>query len=206
MLNLTELIDGDLTKLRNVIRFSNSTRIKDESVAEHSYFTAYYSMVLARVLIAKEGVQLNMGRILEAAILHDIDEAMSGDFVRHFKYMDKSLKSHIEDATDKLMQHAFEPLFMCDNAHTSQKLKYAWKTAKDPDTLEGDIVAFADFLSVLSYVMNEIDCGNVKLIRQLDDMQEYANTFYSRKYLIQYEESMHWLNQVNTILKNYIGK
>lgn len=202
MLNLTEMLDGELTKLRNVVRFSNSTRIKDESVAEHSYFTAYYAMMLARALSVKEGVKIDMGKVLEAALLHDIDEAMSGDFVRHFKYMDADLKSHIETATEKLMQHAFEPMFMCDNTYLSQKLNHIWKTAKDVSTLEGDIVAFADFLSVLSYVMNEIDCGNLKLVRQLDDMQEYANSFYKRKF-IAYEEVLSWMAHVRNILQRY---
>lgn len=201
MLNLNELLDGDLSRIRNVIRFSNSTRIKDESVAEHSFFTAYYSMILAAALHYVEHVEIDVGRMLSCAILHDIDESKSGDFVRHFKYMDKDIKQHIEDATSKIMQQAFTPLFEGTDS-ISANLQDHWKNAKDPTTLEGDLLAFADFLSVLSYVMNELDCGNKKLLRQLDDMYEYANSFHQREF-IKYPEVRLWLEQVLSILKRY---
>lgn len=206
MLKLQELLDGDLARIRNVIRFSNSTRIKDESVAEHTYFTAYYALVLAMTLIVEEGVNIDMGTLLTSAILHDMDESKSGDFVRHFKYMDADIKRHIEDASDKIMRNAFDPIFVKERLamrenEPAHSLHYLWKYAKQ-DTLEGDIVAFADFLSVLSYVMNELDCGNKKLLRQLDDMHEYANSFYKRKF-VKYEEVKAWLYQVMAILNKY---
>ena len=207
MVRIKEMLDGDLARIRNVIRFSNSTRIKDESVAEHSYFTAYYAMVLAMALIVEEGVPVDMGTLLTSAILHDVDEAKSGDFVRHFKYMDTDIKRHIEDASDRIMRNAFDPIFVKERmvlreGEPSHSLHYLWKNAKDPDTIEGDIVAFADFLSVLSYVMNELDCGNKKLLRQLDDMYEYAHSFYKRKF-VKYEEVKNWLFQVMSILNSY---
>lgn len=206
MLKLQELLDGDLARIRNVIRFSNSTRIKDESVAEHTYFTAYYALVLAMTLIVEEGVNVDMGTLLTSAILHDMDESKSGDFVRHFKYMNADIKRHIEDASDKIMRNAFDPIFVKERLtmrenEPAHSLHYLWKYAKQ-DTLEGDIVAFADFLSVLSYVMNELDCGNKKLLRQLDDMHEYANSFYKRKF-VKYEEVKAWLYQVMAILNKY---
>lgn len=206
-LNISELLDGDLSRIRNVIRFSNSTRIKDESVAEHSYFTAYYALVLAFSLSVEEGVHVDMGTLLSGAILHDLDESKSGDFVRHFKYMDKDIKHHIEEASNKIMRKAFDPLFdatrlLEHNEEPAQVLHHLWKNAKDPDTIEGDLVAFADFLSVLAYVMNEIDCGNVKLVRQLDDMHEYARSFYNRSFS-KYKEVQAWLSQVMGLLVKY---
>ena len=67
-------------------------------------------------------------------------------------------------------------------------------------------MAFADFLSVLSYVMNEIDCGNRKLITQLDDMYDYAQSFRLRMIFRHYEEPKMWLAQVMSILNKYIGR
>lgn len=206
-LNLKELLDGDLARIRNVIRFSNSTRIKNESVAEHSFFTAYYSLMLAFTLVVEEHASIDFGEMLACAILHDVDEAKSGDFVRHFKYMNPEIKSHIEEATTEIMRQAFSPIFTKERAEKyhnepANTLQLLWKNAKNPNTLEGDIVAFADFLSVLSYVMNEIDCGNVKLLRQLDDMYEYARSFNKRNF-IKYEEVKAWLCQVFGILNQY---
>lgn len=206
-LNMKEMLDGDLARIRNVIRFSNSTRIKNESVAEHSFFTAYYSLILALTLIVEEHVNIDLGEMLACAILHDLDEAKSGDFVRHFKYMNPEIKQHIEDATTEIMKQAFLPMFTKERAtqyhdEPANTLQQLWKYAKNPNTLEGDIVAFADFLSVLSYVMNELDSGNVKLLRQLDDMYEYARSFNKRNF-IKYEEVKAWLCQVFSILNQY---
>lgn len=206
-LNLKEMLDGDLSRIRNVIRFSNSTRIKDESVAEHSFFTAYYALILSFALIVSEHIEIDIGEVLAGAVLHDIDESKSGDFVRHFKYMNPDIKGHIEKATEMIMQHAFSPLFNREriseqSAEPVNTLQLLWKHAKNPYTIEGDIVAFADFLSVLSYVMNEIDCGNKKLLRQLDDMYAYARTFNNRDF-IKYEEVKAWLCQVFTLLNQY---
>ena len=121
--------------------------------------------------------------------------------------MDTDIKRHIEDASDRIMRNAFDPIFVKERmvlreGEPSHSLHYLWKNAKDPDTIEGDIVAFADFLSVLSYVMNELDCGNKKLLRQLDDMYEYAHSFYKRKF-VKYEEVKNWLFQVMSILNSY---
>lgn len=206
LLNMTELLDGEFTKIRNVIRFSNSTRIKDESVAEHSYFTSYYALVLTTAFMTAEKVELSLGKILSRAILHDVDESKSGDFVRHFKYFDPQLKKHIEATTEKLMEDSTLKLFSSTRKGEATvpagALHSAWKVAKD-DTPEGDIVAFADFLSVLSYVMNELDCGNRKLLRQLDDMHEYAESFYQRGIFKTYKEPLNWLFQVMAILNKY---
>lgn len=201
-LNLNELLAGNLSRIRNVVRFSNSTRIKDESVAEHSYFTAYYALVLGHVLSNVEGVNVDFGTMLTGALVHDIDEAVSGDFIRHFKYQDPELHKRLDDASNKLMEGAFNST----SEALTEPLYTGWRSAKQESTVEGDLVAFADFLSVLSYVMNEIDCGNRKLIEQLDDMYEYARSFYDRMIFRHYGEPKLWLAQVASILNVYIGR
>lgn len=201
-LDLKELLAGNLSRIRNVVRFSNSTRIKDESVAEHSYFTAYYALVLGHVLSNVEGVSVDFGTMLTGALVHDIDEAVSGDFIRHFKYQDPELHRRLDDASSNLMEGAFSST----SDALSGPLYAGWKSAKQDCTVEGDLVAFADFLSVLSYVMNEIDCGNRKLIEQLDDMYVYAKSFYDRMIFRHYGEPKLWLSQVAVLLNTYIGR
>lgn len=211
ILKIKNMLNGDLSRIRNVIRFSNSTKIKDESVAEHSYFAAYYALILAHALQQTEVVAIDYGKMLARALLHDLDESISGDFIRHFKYTDPELHSMLDEASRKLMkQEAFLDLFTAKYACTEdgkgliKQLYTYWNDAK-LSGIEGDIVAFADFLSVLSYVMNEIDCGNHKLIQQLDDMYEYAESFNKRGIFQDYEEPKRWLQQVMFILNEYIG-
>lgn len=208
-INLAEMLGGNLSRVRNVIRFSNSTRIKDESVAEHSFFAAYYSLILGHALNAFEGVEVDFGLLLSRALVHDLDESITGDFIRHFKYSDHILHDRLDDASAVLMSHAFDATFydavIAKQGVLSNYLLDLWKTSKAPSTVEGDIMAFADFLSVLSYVMNEIDCGNKKLVTQLDDMYEYLNSFRERMIFRHYEEPKMWLAQAVSLLNKYIG-
>ena len=204
---MKELLDGDLTRVRNVVRFSNCNRIKNESVAEHSYFTAYFSLILGMALVVEEGVCVDMGELLSSAILHDIEECRSGDFVRSFKYTTVDMKRNIEDCATKYMQTAFNPLFSKElsvlrEEEPSHSLNYLWKNAKETYSIERDIVAFADFLSMISYVINEINYGNTKICGQLEDMASYVESFYKRNFS-KYNEVQHWLQQVKCILIEY---
>lgn len=209
-INLAEMLGGNLSRVRNVIRFSNSTRIKDESVAEHSFFAAYYSLLLGQALRTFEDVEVDFGLLLSRALVHDLDESITGDFIRHFKYSDNMLHERLDDASAVLMSHAFDSTFYgaveAKQDMLSTELLSLWKTAKASSTVEGDLMAFADFLSVLSYVMNEIDCGNKKLVTQLDDMYEYLNSFRERMIFRQYEEPKAWLCQTTSILNKYVGR
>lgn len=201
MIDMNEMLGGSLSRVRNVIRFSNSTRIKDESVAEHTYFAAYYALILAHELSAKEDVKIDMGLLLTRALVHDLDEAVTGDFIRHFKYQDEELHEKLDKASDEIMKVAFD-----STSDSLSGLHHEWKSSKAPNTVEGDLMAFADFLSVLSYVMNEIDCGNRKLITQLDDMYEYAKSFHDRMIFRHYKEPKVWMAHVISILNKYIGR
>ena len=60
-----------------------------EDVAQHSYFTALYAMVLAD-LERKLGTAVNVERLLRMALLHDAEEARTGDVHHPFKHQDSA--------------------------------------------------------------------------------------------------------------------
>ena len=55
-----------------------------ETVAEHSFEAALTAYVLARFL-GERGVRLDVARVLSMAILHDVEEAVTGDLAKPVK-------------------------------------------------------------------------------------------------------------------------
>lgn len=174
-LNLKEVILGRMTRLRYVVRFSICPRTHDESVAEHSYFTAQIGASIALDL-ASRGVKVDPGLVALRAIYHDADEAHSGDFIRMFKHSSPSLKLAIDQAADRFMRMYSQE---SGSSHTLE----LWAGAKDSST-EGAVVGFADFLSVLQYIVLEIQAGNHSMFEHLEELKRFFGSFRSERYVV----------------------
>ena len=170
-LNLRELCFGETTRLRNIRRFSPAPVLHPENVAEHTFYTAWYAMLIGMQL---PGV--NMGVLLEKALLHDIDEIMSGDIIRTFHRdggpTERQIHKRALDMVDSLFKR-LQP-----SKGLASRTVRLWDTAKNKKTLEGRIVAYADFLSVVSYVCQEVECGNVRILDHVSDIAAYGSSFW----------------------------
>ncbi len=197
-LDLRKVVLGDTSRLRFIIRFSNCPRIHDESVSDHSFFVAIYSYFLGTALLA-DGAKLDLGKLLGKALLHDVDECFSGDFIRMFKHSSPELKEQIDKACMNMMAG------YCSDVSSSTKVRLwtfgNWHESKID--LEGYIVSFADYLSVVSYVHQEIDLGNNRMRRQLPELWKFHSTFETEeKYLF----LRPYVEQAKSILEELGGK
>ncbi len=174
-LSLRELLLGEPNRLRHVVRFGNCHRVHDESVAEHSYFTALYAMFLGEWCNARNPSSVDMAKLLKSALLHDVEEARSGDFPRPFKYSSAAVRDALNEASGVAFVQCVESLVK-NNAHAVQRLKGLWTDSKDR-SLEGRIVAFADYLSVVGYLWLEVAGSNVTMRQHVRDMELYAAEF-----------------------------
>lgn len=180
MLNLKEMLIGMPTRLRYVDRFSTCRVIKKESVAEHCFYVAFYSLMIAWWCDNHTGqANLNVAEILTKALLHDLDEAATGDVPRFFKYSDPALKQHLDEVAAKGVYQIAKKLW--DSASAIGEIEFAWKQAKN-DTPEGRILEFADFLSVLSYSWEEVRQSNVIMKEHLTDMVKYYERFTTKDF------------------------
>src|SRR3990167_4414759 len=100
LLNLSELIDGACNQLRYVTRFSTTRTLLKESVAEHSFFTAFFSLLIGYALKEK-GIPIKFECLLEKALLHDMEEQFTGDIIRPIKHSSESFKASIEGISEK---------------------------------------------------------------------------------------------------------
>lgn len=180
MLNLKEMLIGMPTRLRYVDRFSTCRVIKKESVAEHCFYVALYCLFIAWWCNDQDmPVKLNEYQILSRALLHDFDEAATGDVPRFFKYSDPALKTHLEQVAEKGVHQIASKLW--NGSSTIYAVTDIWKNAKN-DTPEGRILEFADFLSVLSYSWEEVRQSNVIMGEHLTDMAAYYQRFTAHEF------------------------
>lgn len=174
MLKMKELLTGELAKLKAVIRFNNVHRLRDESVAEHTFYVTFYAMAVALWLELNTELRPNWRRLMMRCLVHDLDEGISGDFPRNFKYSSPELADMLGKAAEAACQTMLGD-FMRPGILKDQ-LYHNWRCAKDRST-EGMILALADLLSVLSVTWLEAQLGNRLIIEQTRDLPGNLRAF-----------------------------
>lgn len=180
MLDLKGMLLGPMSNLRHVIRFGTCFRLHQESVAEHSFFTAFYAMMVAK---AMEMPSDAVGRIVRKALLHDMEEAITNDFPRPFKYSGDGIREALTKASHIAAFDMARSLIPGNDARSSAErslLFQDWHGAKEGE--EGVVLEFADFLSALSYVANEVRNGNTAIKPYCVDMKAHKTRFDNPKY------------------------
>lgn len=76
--------DYTVYKLSNIIRYSQQNKIKNESVAEHSFYVMWFVNRLCTKYNLSDKIRL---LALEAALLHDIPEVITNDITYDVKRM-----------------------------------------------------------------------------------------------------------------------
>lgn len=163
---IAQLLNGPMNRAHSVYRYSSRPVIKAESVAEHTFFVMLYSDMIN----AKLGYPADTGDLLRRALIHDIDECVTGDFVRSFKYSDPELRRHLQRASDVFVQDMLSSY----NVPTGS-LYGAWNRGKSQG-IEGDILRVSDFLSVVAYLMRELQMGNATMLDVVAECESYGLT------------------------------
>ncbi len=95
MLDIYQAMNGSLRRLGAIRRYSSIPCGRPENVAEHIGFAAIYAYLIALDLEDRE-YDVNMGGLLEKIVVHDLDESMSGDIMRGFKYTNDHILAAIQ--------------------------------------------------------------------------------------------------------------
>ncbi len=173
-----------------ISRFSQSHLAKDESVLEH---TAWVSLIAYRMAIELNaaGENLLIGMLLEKALVHDVDEVITGDIPRPTKYAYPELTEAMHRLEETNMGKISEDVFETDRPYI------AWSESKLGK--EGFLVKISDSMAVINkawlechkFGNNSINsygkgAGN-NLTRALDskEFQEFKNTKIVHKFLSQ---------------------
>lgn len=185
-LNLFELLRGAPVRLRYVPRYSTCRVNHKETVAEHSFYVVLYAALIGQwlqnnpLLVSSTTDKpqylthrLNWELLMVRAVVHDLEESHTGDCPRHFKYMNEALRVAHEEAAVKAFELVCRKLV---SAEWAERLKNNWLLAKD-SRLEGRVIAFADYLSVLAFIAQEYESGNRNAFEHAETLRAYYSHF-----------------------------
>ena len=145
---------AQIYNLAYIQRYNTMPRIKNESVAEHSFFVA------SIVVKLYEAYDFNLGKALLMAVTHDWAESWLGDTVNVVKADFPGIGNSISAAEDHIMIKNFDGI-VYENWHEHNELI----------SVEAKIVKYADVLQVLQYANHEVSLGNTCFKRVVDDVQ-----------------------------------
>lgn len=185
-LDVMYMLTGTPVRMRYTHRWSTSRIQFPENVAEHSWFVSFYSMMITQWYAVNRKMEVHdreflMAKVLQRSIIHDIEEARTGDIHRPFKYSSDALKESLKKASRIAAEQTFRPLF--DDEHWVG-LFNVWEQSKD-DSLAGLIVRFSDFLAVLAFLHQEgalYGTAHVVSSLCLDTLPSHYDEFKTEEY------------------------
>jgi 5'-deoxynucleotidase YfbR-like HD superfamily hydrolase len=153
------MLIGKPIKMRYVYRFQGCRVYDRESIAEHTAFVSMYAMLISNEM-QRGGYAINWRELMTRSVVHDMEEILTGDFPRPYKYSNDKLRAALEEAAPVAFYAVIKDIHTGANAFDiNADLLEVWSNAKD-DTTEGKIIAIADFLSALSFIVQEVQAGN----------------------------------------------
>jgi 5'-deoxynucleotidase YfbR-like HD superfamily hydrolase len=180
VISIRQLLLGESLHVRYAQRWQSSRVGQRETTAEHSWFVCFYSMVVADWLMAsRSDLRIpNHAKLFRRAVLHDMEEARTGDINRRVKHGSPELLKALTGVGERAVREILEPAL---GAGVAQGYALEWRDAKD-NTMEGRIVKFADFLAALAYICEEIKSSNYTICRYIKDVRAYAESFLGPDY------------------------
>lgn len=141
-------------KMSAMTRYSQTHLIKSESVLEHTGFVCLLAYYVGRNLI-DAGEIINIGKLMEKAVAHDVDEIITGDIPRPTKYYNEGVTTALKGIEDENMEKISDTIGL-------PTLYEAWSESKLG--AEGSIVALCDCLAVVYKAWYEVKMFGNKTI------------------------------------------
>ena len=142
-------------QLKNLVRYNTRLRLKDETVAEHSFYVSLLVLKLCEIYNLDEDITY---KCLVMAVLHDMPEIELNDITHDVK----------ERLNLRPMLKTYEDEYFKKNFKKYSALLYS-------QGIEKTIVDIADAYSVKQYVLSEMTLGN-----KSKDMTDIYNEIENR--------------------------
>lgn len=138
--------DYNVYKLSNIVRYSQQNKLKQETVAEHSYYVCWFVNRLCTKYELSDTIRL---MAIEAAILHDIPEVITNDITYDVKRMVPEVRALLQPYEEETIKE-----------HSPRAHKVLFNPETKEEIIAKKVVKHADILSVLQYCQNEEMLGN----------------------------------------------
>lgn len=153
-------------------RYSGKLLIKNESVSDHVWSLCAYALIIVPKLNIQKDVtaqyRFNLKEIIYRCVVHDLDESVSLDIPRPFKYHNKSILTAIEQTNEDLIREVYESNIVDDILN-----------AKTLDSAEGILVKIFDSLQTAHKMKTEVMLGNKLIKSELPNVIGVMSDFMS---------------------------
>jgi len=172
-MKVEKLLTGRALRVFHVTRFSSLPVHRKETVGEHLFLASWYALMIGREIDLDKAGELDFGLLLSRALVHDIEESVTGDIVRDVK--------HGGDGSLAKLLHTMGKQVVLDiEAELEIPVLDLWENSKD-DSLEGRILALADLMTVAAYALEGLKSGNGFMMEVLER---------NRAWMIHYTDSL----------------
>ena len=152
----------DIRSLMTVGRFSVYKCHFREDVAQHSYFTTLYAMILGD-MERKLGTTVDVERLMRMAVLHDAEEARTGDIHHPFKHQDVAFAKALDSRALEWFENSLGGL----PSGMAQEYIQLREAVSNGSSIEANIVKAADKIEALLWAYEEYLLGNVQVRKAL---------------------------------------
>jgi 5'-deoxynucleotidase YfbR-like HD superfamily hydrolase len=158
-------------RLASIERCSNTQHIQNYDVAQHSFFISLYTKLFAdlenkRLIKNPESQTIDTLKAIEMALIHDLEECVTGDLLYPFKHgvgIPKTMKRNLSSAVTLVIEtHVNEELFKELPEIIRNSYIRLWKQSKTSG-LEGLLVEAMDKFEILIFALEEMDMGNMQM-------------------------------------------
>jgi 5'-deoxynucleotidase len=174
---------GEFSRLRNVVRYSGRATIRPETVAEHSYFVAVIAGAIAREYMWLSNKRLDLTKVYEMSLVHDIEEVTFGDIPSPAKVAHPELLEAYEGAVASSTEAKLKK-------SKGRAYEHFYNRSMEEGSKEFKIMKLADVLQRIQYTYDEYMLGNRRMrhvlkegIKQVDSMLVKYEDKYLKKVL-----------------------
>ena len=159
--------------LASLARYSQTKLVTPESVLEHTGWVTLFTYLLGVELNTVAGgfqYAVDMDELLSRAVVHDIEELVTGDIARPVKYHSTETIAIFKKLKDEGIIRVIEELHLCNTANeivlaTSNRAKLG---------KIGALVDLADKAAVVYKLWDEILCrGNLTMVKQANNVAKF---------------------------------
>lgn len=170
--NYDKFKETKILRSSEMMRYANRSKIKQESVATHSFFVAANCYTIYNLY--PEIKEKDFQSAVMYAVIHDIGEVGTSDLPYNFKYSVPGLKELLDKGEEKFIKEEFNEF---------HRTFLQFQDAEEKQLIPYLIVKMADIGSVIQYSQNEINLGNTS-----NDMQEILDGAIDR--FVQFEQKL----------------
>lgn len=166
------ILSNPVLRATEVVRYSGIETAKREDIMQHTSQVSLMSYFLALKLVELGETNLDIGELLEKALVHDIDETITGDIPRPTKYYSSGIYEGIKEMAEVSAKLIVEKYVGVEDKQLQQRVLDSLQECKAGAT--GVIIRVTDLLGVAYKCFEELALlGNYKFVKVANDALEY---------------------------------